>query len=205
MNYLSDHQIETVLAAAYRHLGERGVRITHKSMRARLEHGCSRVDGDRVILPEELVREAVAQAPRTIPLYDSLGREHAALGGDSVLFAPGSAATWLYDHGARKNRRPLAADVVNLGKLVSGLGHVALNSTALVPYDEEIPAALRDAYRMYLALLTCTAPLVTGIFGPRYRWMSFGGIPSGISSLIRATCLISNPSSCFLKGPVSKG
>ncbi len=171
MDYLTGRQVDQVIENAFRFLLKQGILITHQGMRERLGRAKANVSGDRVTFPTELVSDALKQAPREIQLYDSLGRQSVHLADRAVHFAPGSAAPWLYDHTVQKNRRPLAADVVRLGKLVSALQNVELNSTALIPYDSDIPQGLRDAYRMYLALLTCPAPLVTGIFGPRHSFL----------------------------------
>ena len=47
-------------------------------------------------------------------------------------------------------------------KVVSGLEHIAAQSTALIP--AEVPETVSDSYRLYLSLLLGEKPVVTGAF-----------------------------------------
>jgi trimethylamine--corrinoid protein Co-methyltransferase len=64
---------------------------------------------------------------------------------------------------ARGRRRPVTtADAVALARLVDGLPHFAAQSTALAPAD--VPEAVADRYRLFLALRHGRKPVVTGTF-----------------------------------------
>ena len=45
---------------------------------------------------------------------------------------------------------------------MAGLGHIAAQSTALIPVD--VPERISDCYRLYLSLLFGEKPVVTGAF-----------------------------------------
>ena len=113
-------------------------------------------------IPEALVEKALATAPRAFTLYDPAGNATHDLSGDNVHFAPGSAAIRLLDPGVGALRPPRSADYVRYAKVVSGLPHLAAQSTAFVPSD--VPAALSDSWRLFLSLLHCPKPVVTGAF-----------------------------------------
>jgi trimethylamine--corrinoid protein Co-methyltransferase len=79
-----------------------------------------------------------------------------------VHFTPGSAAIHILDHETGELRTPTSRDYIDYAKLVSGLEHLASQSTALVPGD--VPERISDSFRLYLSLLYCEKPVVTGAF-----------------------------------------
>jgi trimethylamine--corrinoid protein Co-methyltransferase len=97
-----------------------------------------------------------------VTLFDLSGRQTHEIGGDRVYFVPGSAATSVLDGGAF--RPPTTADYVRYARVVGSLPHLAAQSTAFVPAD--VPAGISDSYRLYLSLLFCDKPVVTGAFSP---------------------------------------
>ncbi len=126
-------------------------------------HGATVVEGGtRVRIPEGLVDRALATAPRAFALYDVLGNPTHDLSGENVHFTPGSAAIRLLDPATRALREPVTADYVRFAKLVAGLPHLAAQSTAFVPSD--VPPGISDSYRLFLGLLHCEKPVVTGAF-----------------------------------------
>jgi trimethylamine--corrinoid protein Co-methyltransferase len=90
------------------------------------------------------------------------GRQTHDLGGDRVYFTPGSAAIHLLDGATGEVRKPDTADYVRYARLVTGLPHVAAQSTAFIPAD--VPSRISDSYRLYLSLLHGEKPVVTGAF-----------------------------------------
>ncbi len=126
-------------------------------------HGATVVEGGtRVRIPEGLVDRALATAPRAFALFDVLGNPTHDLSGENVHFTPGSAAIRLLDPATRALREPVTGDYVRLAKLVAGLPHLAAQSTAFVPSD--VPPGISDSYRLFLGLLHCEKPVVTGAF-----------------------------------------
>lgn len=118
--------------------------------------------GTRVRIPEALVEQALATTPRGFALFDAAGNATHDLSAENVHFAPGSAAIRLLDPGVGALRPPLSADYVRYAKLVAGLPHLAAQSTAFVPSD--VRAAISDSWRLFLSLLFCGKPVVTGAF-----------------------------------------
>jgi trimethylamine--corrinoid protein Co-methyltransferase len=115
-----------------------------------------------VRLPRRVVERALKTAPSVVHLFDALGSPTHELTGDNVYFTPGSAAIHVLDEASGRIRPPSTVDYVRYVKVVSGLRHIAAQSTALIP--AEIPEAVSDAYRLYLSLLLGEKPVVTGAF-----------------------------------------
>ena len=159
-----------IIQEAFQILGEVGVYIENRdAYRLLREHGAEPASQDekakgvgRLKLPRKMVENALERAPRSIRLWDILGRERIDVGGDLVHFNPGSAALYLHDFGARCIRKPATQDLQRFVHLVDRLPHYHLQSTALISSD--VPEAYGDSYRLYLALKLGRKPVVTGIF-----------------------------------------
>ena len=127
------------------------------------DNGAS-VNGDprRVRLTDEMIERAVGTAPHSVSLYNVLGERTHDLSGSNVHFTPGSSAIFILDHDTGKSRAATTEDYVRYTKVVSQLDDLAAQSTALVPQD--VHELISDSYRLYLSLLHCEKPVVTGAF-----------------------------------------
>jgi len=116
----------------------------------------------RAVLTRDIIDKAVAAAPSSFELYDLAGTRTHRFEGDAVYFTPGSAAITILDGETGDVRPPNTADYVRYAKLVAGLPHIASQSTAMIPAD--VPERVSDSYRLYLSLLYCAKPVITGAF-----------------------------------------
>ena len=164
---LDDATVREVLEEAKRILLELGFFLENGEAREILAESGARLDesSGRVYLPPEMVEKAVESAPSTIQLYDALGVPAARLGGDNVCFDPGSAALNILDPDTNEIRPAQTPDFVAFSKVVEQLEHIKAQSTAMICSD--VPQAMADRYRLYLALLYCSKPVVTGTFTKR--------------------------------------
>lgn len=164
LRLLDDPLVDRIVDEAREVLGTLGVAVHDPDSVALLaDHGADvdRSDG-RVRLGADLLDRALATAPRSFALHDVLGERTHDLSGSNVHFTPGSAAIRLLDPGTGRFRPPVTADYVRYARLVAGLPHLAAQSTAFVPAD--VPPAISDSYRLFLSLLLCEKPVVTGAF-----------------------------------------
>jgi trimethylamine--corrinoid protein Co-methyltransferase len=164
LRFLDAELRDRILAEARDLLAGLGVEIhNHRVLDLLGQHG-ARVDRatSRAFLEGPLVEHALASAPREFRLYDVLGRETHHLGGGGVHFTPGSAAIHVLDADTGAIRPPDTADYVRYAKVVAGLPHIAAQSTAFIPAD--VPSRISDSYRLFLGLLHCEKPVVTGAF-----------------------------------------
>ncbi len=164
LRFLDDAFADRILDEARSALATLGVEIHDpEGLDLLASHGAAVEDGGRrVRIPAALVDRALASAPRGFSLFDVLGSPTHDLSGDHVHFVPGSAAIRVLDPRIGALREPVTADYVRFAKLVSSLPHLAAQSTAFVPAD--VPAEISDSYRLFLGLLTCEKPVVTGAF-----------------------------------------
>jgi trimethylamine--corrinoid protein Co-methyltransferase len=164
IRFLEDSLTERIVSEAIELISKLGVEINNKKVVALLgDHG-ARVDigRNRVFYNQNLVEKSLQTAPGSFTLYDTQGEEKIELSGLNVHFTPGSAAINILDGESGKIRRPTTGDYIAYSRLVSRMDNIASQSTALVPSD--VHELVSDSYRLYLSLLHCEKPVVTGTF-----------------------------------------
>jgi trimethylamine--corrinoid protein Co-methyltransferase len=164
VKFLDDDLLTRIVGEARDVLDRLGVEIHNPGALSLLaDHGAP-VDWTqrRAYLPGEMIDRALSTAPGAVRLYDAFGGAALDLSGDRVHFTPGSAAIHVLDSETNTIRRPTTGDYVDYARVVSQLPHLASQSTALVPSD--VHERISDSYRLYLSLLLCAKPVVTGAF-----------------------------------------
>ena len=164
VKFLGHELVERIIAEARSILGRLGAQIHNDGILAMLSDHGARIDAEsgRVLLTDEIIDRALATAPASFKLYDAYGRKALDLSGCNVHFTPGSAAIHILDHVAQSMRKPTTADYIRYAKLVSRLDNLASQSTALIPAD--VHENISDSYRLYLSLMFCAKPVITGAF-----------------------------------------
>jgi len=164
LRLLSDELIEKILAEARDLLCKLGVEIHNEGALKMLgDHGAE-VDLERwhAKLTNGMIDKALETAPGSFKLHDVLGNETHDFSGQRSYFTPGTAAINVLDRETGQIRKPHTQDYVEFAQLVSGLGHIASQSTAFIPAD--VHEKISDSYRLFLSLLYCEKPVVTGAF-----------------------------------------
>jgi trimethylamine---corrinoid protein Co-methyltransferase len=164
VRFLGEELVRQIVAEARSLLSELGVEIHNPGILGMLgDHGARiELPASRAYLTDGILDRAIGTVPHGFALHDVRGRTAHDLSGDHVHFTPGSAAISVLDHGTQAARPPTTADYVRYAKVTSQLGHVAFQSTALVPRD--VHQNISDSYRLFLSLLYGEKPCVTGAF-----------------------------------------
>jgi trimethylamine--corrinoid protein Co-methyltransferase len=164
LRLLDDDLVRRIVAEARDLLDVLGLEIHNAAVQEMLLAAGARADAPdgRVRIGSTLVDRALASAPRTFRLHDVHGRETHHFGSGTVSFTPGSTAITILDGETGAIRAPHTADYIRYVKVVSGLRHLASQSTAFIPAD--VPSAISDSYRLFLSLLYGEKPVVTGAF-----------------------------------------
>ncbi|MCX7975075.1 MAG: trimethylamine methyltransferase family protein [Candidatus Aminicenantes bacterium] len=164
INLLSPELVTKIIDEAILLLEKVGVMVENEEARSLLALAGAKVnkDNQRVYFPDFLVEESLKKVPKVIYLYDRTGEKAFTLGGDEVHFNPGSAAITILDSETHSLRPAVTSDLVKLSQLTELLSHLDFQSTALVSSD--VPQEMADSYRLYIALLFCSKPVVTGTF-----------------------------------------
>ncbi|MGD2110849.1 MAG: trimethylamine methyltransferase family protein, partial [Phycisphaerae bacterium] len=164
VKFLSNELIGQILDESRNILRTIGVEINNHGIVSMLSDHGAKVGEDRkrVFLTDDMIDKALSAAPKGFKLFDVLGNQTHDLSGHNVHFTPGSAAIHILDNDSDKIRPPTSLDYVKYAKLVSRLDHLASQSTAMIPSD--VHQNISDSYRLYLGLLLCEKPVVTGTF-----------------------------------------
>jgi trimethylamine---corrinoid protein Co-methyltransferase len=141
-----------------------GVDVAGVPLRTRLLDQGLRPDGPegRLLVPEEVVRDAIASAPAAFVLHDRDGQPHARLGSGQTHFVPGSSGLSVLDHRTGEARPARTPDFVEYVRLADGLSNIAYLATAFS--TDDIEPGVSDAWRLYLSLMHSRKPVVSGAF-----------------------------------------
>jgi trimethylamine--corrinoid protein Co-methyltransferase len=163
IRFLDDELIEKIIVEAIDTLSKIGVAVHNENILAMLLEHNVKVDDStkRVYLNEEIIRKALSTAPGSFELYDVLGNRTHNFSGHNVHYTPGSSAIYVLDYEGQC-RKPATQDYIEHVKVVSQLEYIDSGSTALIPTD--VCAEISDSYRLFLSLLYCEKPVVTGAF-----------------------------------------
>ncbi len=161
---LSKAFVQKVVDEAFVLLEKHGVFVENEEACALLRQaGLKIIEPERrVLFKRRLIEECLSVAPSVIKLYDRTGTQEYVVGGDWVHFDPGSAAVTILDHARQEQRKAVTEDLVKFSRLTELLPHFHFQSTGLISSD--IPEPVADVYRLYICLLYCSKPVVTGTF-----------------------------------------
>ncbi|MCX6835627.1 MAG: trimethylamine methyltransferase family protein [candidate division Zixibacteria bacterium] len=164
VRFLTDELRDQIISEARDLICRLGVEIHNDAVLSLLHDHGARIDKSkqRAYFTQEIIDKSLKAAPGSFMLYDSLGSAAVDLSGLNVNYTPGSAAINILDSSTDQIRRPTTDDYVRYARLMTGMQHVASQSTAMIPSD--VPELVSDSYRLYLSLLFCEKPVVTGAF-----------------------------------------
>ncbi len=164
LRFLSDELIEQIIGEARDLLCNLGVEIHNTNAVKLLTDFGARFDKtkDRVYFTADIIDKSLKSTPSSFILYDSFGKEAVDLSGFNVNFTPGSSAINILDNKTGLIHRPTTADYIQFAKLMSQMNFINSQSTCMVTAD--VDEKISDSYRLYLSLMFCEKPVVTGAF-----------------------------------------
>jgi len=164
LKFLTSDLLDKIFAEAIDVLESIGVEINNPALVSLFEDHGARIDSDkkRVYISEALVNKALQTVPNSFSLFDTLGQQTHDFNDYNIHFTPGSAALNILDHQTQNIRKPLTEDYVKYAKLMSSMDNIASQSTAFIPTD--VVDNISDSYRLFLSLMFCDKPIVTGAF-----------------------------------------
>ncbi|MFW9853667.1 MAG: trimethylamine methyltransferase family protein [Candidatus Thorarchaeota archaeon] len=156
-----DH-LKKIFLEAKEILETQGILIENKEAQSLLDDEGIHKKGERYFLPQDLVDRLLEKVPQRIRLYDREGKFSCELSDDNIHFDPGSAAIFFQDFTSGEIREARSSDFVMFTKIVDHLPNYSAQSTAIVYTD--VPKSAQDWHRLYLAILNCSKPVITGTF-----------------------------------------
>lgn len=137
---LSDEQVRAIHYATLEILSQTGVDMQDPQGRELLlDAGAWESDG-RVKIPENLVSDAIGDAPSRIPMHSRLGNLTMPLELGKIFFGSGSDTTFTLDVESGKRRRTTAQDVEDIARLCDALDNInfimSMGNPSDVPPDD---------------------------------------------------------------------
>jgi trimethylamine--corrinoid protein Co-methyltransferase len=164
VEFLSGNDITAIVEEAKYLLRETGVFVENEEALRLLKDAGAEFDAERqrMLIAPELVEASLETCPHRIEIFDRQGDLALDLSGNNTYFDPGSAALQIFDFEKGTSRRPTVNDVASFARLTDALTHIRAQSTGVVPSD--IPEAVSDRFRLYVALCCSAKPVITGTF-----------------------------------------
>jgi trimethylamine--corrinoid protein Co-methyltransferase len=164
VRFLNDDLIKQIVDEAVNILCTLGLQIHNKQILSMLADHQAKVDMDsfHVNLTEEIIQKAIQTAPSSFKLYDVMGNQTHDFSDYNVHFTPATSALNILDSQTQQMRKPLTNDFIVFSKIIAQLENIASTSTAFIPTD--VHEKISDSYRLFLSLLYCEKPVVTGAF-----------------------------------------
>ena len=137
---LSDEQVRAIHYATLEILSRTGVEMQDPQGREVLLEAGAWESNSRIKIPENLVTDAIANAPSRIPLHDRLGNLTMPLELGKVFFGSGSDTIFTLDVETGDRRRTIAQDVENIARLCDALDNIdfimSMGNPSDVPPDD---------------------------------------------------------------------
>ncbi|MBU0511253.1 MAG: trimethylamine methyltransferase family protein [Chloroflexi bacterium] len=137
---LSDEQVRAIHYATLEILSQTGVEMQDPQGRELLLEAGAWESNARIKIPENMVTDAIANAPSRIPMHDRLGNLTMPLELGKVFFGSGSDTTFTLDVETGERRRTIAQDVENIARLCDALYNIdfvmSMGNPSDVPPDD---------------------------------------------------------------------
>ena len=159
LKLLSGSNVKDIHASSLEVLEKAGVIVKNTPALKLLGGAGCTVDSNLVKIPRDLVEELLKKVQSKFTLYARDGEKSYDVGGDNVIYNPGSAAIFFVDRDTGEMRRAKANDFRDLARLTAALEHIHAQSTAMFPAD--VPETISDPYRLYPILNNIPTPIIT--------------------------------------------
>jgi trimethylamine--corrinoid protein Co-methyltransferase len=139
LRILSDEQVREIHTATLQILSQIGFDVQDPFGRELLLEAGAWESNGRIKVPENLLTDAIANAPSRIPMHDRLGNLTMPLELGKVFFGTGSDTIFTLDVNTRERRRAVEQDVENIARLSDALQEIDFVMSMGVPSDVPVP------------------------------------------------------------------
>jgi trimethylamine--corrinoid protein Co-methyltransferase len=152
---LSTGQIDRVHAATLELLETVGVNIGHPGARDMMaEAGCTVRNDGIVLIPGQLVADAIQSAPSSVIIYNQFGEKALQLEDRRTHFGPGTDLTQIYDLETGRLRKSTLKDVQTAVRIADALTEIDFIASYAIPSDSPPNLVYLDAFKAQLELST---------------------------------------------------
>jgi len=155
---LSDKEKRKIFQKALYILEKVGFEVRNEEALDLLHGAGARVEEERVYVKPYLVEEALASAPKYIPVYDRDGELALELGSEQNYFGPGSDNPNTIDLESGERRKSRLEDVRNFSQIGDALPNIDFLMSMALPSD--VPTELADLYQFKTMTASARKPFV---------------------------------------------
>jgi trimethylamine---corrinoid protein Co-methyltransferase len=197
---LTDQQMEQVLDASFRLLGEIGMGQATPEFKDLVTAAGGEYDEsvDRLKFPRALVKSAIDMAAKEFTVHGWDPKFDITLGGDRVHFSTAGAAVLILDHETQTFRHSVLQDIYDIGRIVDSLDNLSLYVRTVVARDMEGSRDL-DINSAYACMVSTRKPMGTSFFEPEQVHeviemfnLALGDGPDGDAFRKRPFCIANN-------------
>ena len=158
---LTEAEMQAIFDTACKLLAELGMgEVPARLMRDLTAAGATNDGAGRVLIPQDLVRQAIATAPKTFPLHGRDPKRTITVGGDRVYFGTGGAAVQTLDLDSGVYRPATLADLHDFTRLQDTLENVSWFTRCCIATDVPDTFDL-DVNTVYALVKNTTKPVAT--------------------------------------------
>ena len=158
LNVLQPDQLEDVYSAALEVLEHTGIKITHPGALELLDGCGARVDGNRVHIPDWLIKEALRKAPSRVVLGTRNGERSLQLERNRTYFGSSLDCLDYLEPFTSERREFRLEDCRTLAKMLNAMGNYSWGMTFGCAKD--VPPDLADRMVLKAAMTHCEKPMV---------------------------------------------
>jgi trimethylamine--corrinoid protein Co-methyltransferase len=132
---LSDQDIETIYLATLDCIERTGVNILNAEARGLLAQAGAQVNGVRVQIPPQVIRQTLAACPNGFTLWGRDGQFRMDVFPGQVHFGPGPTSHYFIDPHTGERRRSCRQDVATAARVIDALEHIDYLMGLALPDD----------------------------------------------------------------------
>lgn len=155
---LSDDQIEALLQAAFEILEKVGVKLLHAEARQLLESSGASVDGEIVKVPEFIVRQCLATAPKGWTLYDRNGNRALEVEGRNSFYGTSTASPNTKDALTGEYHETRVEDLARAARVADALENI--DWVMPMGSAQDVPGMAADLHEFVATVTNTTKPIV---------------------------------------------
>lgn len=158
MDVLTTSDVERIIETAHRVLAEIGVKVQHPEALEMLKRRGAEVDGELVKVKPELVREAVAMAPKGFVLYNRDGEPICDMTSPRVFFGTSTASPRTRDAFSGEYRPTVIDDIAKGARVADALPGIDW----VMPFGsaQDVPQDLAEIYEFEAVVNNTKKPVV---------------------------------------------
>jgi len=137
--FLTEEQINRFHKSTLELLGTIGVKVMHPEALDMLDRAGCQVKNDQIVLiPSQLIEDAIRSAPSRIVMYDRMGREAMDLQGRNIHFGLGTDLAKRYDLKTGEMRQSERKDVATAARIADACEEIDFIASYAIPYDSPL-------------------------------------------------------------------